>query len=215
MDDIVAIFDFLIGGGLIAGLLAATRTRSTRVITGQNDTPATARRGRRSDRAVVALWTLGAALVLLVVYNLVYFNSGANQVIGSPTRAQVTGTWDGDEGSNLVLRPNGTFTASALPQDVGAAGAVTYTPSESLLNPWSGHGTWIIGPGDFTGSPESVIFTVACAPTPNRCAGHARTFDLQAETNAPNGGGGPALFYYLGNTRDLNNQFMFVRDHAS
>ena len=212
---IVPIFDVLIGGGLIAGLIAATWTRSARAITRHNHGPATARRGRRSDRAVVALWTPGAALVLLVVYNLVHFHPGANQVIGSPTRTQVTGTWVGDAGSNLVLRPNGTFTASFVPQDVGVAGAVTYTPSESLLNPWSGHGTWTIGLGDLNGSTESVIFTVACDPAPNRCADHARTFDLQAETNAPNGGGGPALFYYLGNTRDLNNQFMFVREHAS
>jgi hypothetical protein len=209
--DILVIFDFLIGGGLIAGLIAATRMGSPRVIAGQDDSPATAKRVRRSDRAVAVLWTFGAALVLLIFFNVAYFKSGANQVTGSPTRAQVTGTWVGDEGSNLVLRPDGTFTASALPQDVGTAAAVTYSPSGSLLNPWSGHGTWIIGPGEFNGSPESVILTVACDAAPNGCAGHPRTFDLQAETNAPNGGGGPALFYYLGNPHDLSNQYPFVR----
>jgi hypothetical protein len=31
------------------------------------------------------------------------------------------------------------------------------------------------------------------------------------ETNAPDGGGGLALFYYLGSPRDLSNQFPFIR----
>ena len=55
-----------------------------------------------------------------------------------------------------------------------------------------------------------MIFTVAC-DAPNGCAGHAQTFDLQVGTNAPSGGGGPALFYYLGSRHDLSNQYPFVR----
>jgi hypothetical protein len=36
---------------------------------------------------------LGAALVLLVLFNVAYFNGfGTDPVIGTPTRAQVTGT---------------------------------------------------------------------------------------------------------------------------
>jgi hypothetical protein len=210
--DILVIFDFLIGGGLIAGLIAAaTRMRSARVIAGQGGSPAPARRVRRSDRAVAALWTFGAALVLLTFFNVAYFKPGANQVIGSPTRAQVTGTWGGDYGLGLVLRPNGTFTASALPQHVGTASPALSADGSAVLNTWPGHGTWVIGPGVFNGSPESVIFTVACGTALSGCAGHPRTFDLQVETNAPSGGGGPALFYYLGSPRDLSNQYPFVR----
>jgi hypothetical protein len=111
----------------------------------------------------------------------------------------------------LVLRPNGTFTAPALPQQVGTAAPVLSSADGSVLNTWSGHGTWVIGPGVFNGSPESVIFTVACGAAPSGCAGHPATFDLQVETNAPSGGGGPALFYYLGSPRDLSNQYPFVR----
>jgi hypothetical protein len=85
------------------------------------ENPATRRRGRRIDRAVVVLWTLGAALVLLGGYTLVHV--------------------------------------------------------------WARHLDY--RPGDINGSPESVIFTVACDHAANRCAGHARTFDLQAETNGP------------------------------
>jgi hypothetical protein len=80
-----------------------------------------------------------------------------------------------------------------------------------VLDLWSGHGTWTIGPGGFNGSPQSVIITVACRAAPSGCAGHPRTFDLQVETKAPNGQGGPALFYYLGNPRDLSNQYYFIR----
>jgi hypothetical protein len=152
----LVIFDFFIGGGLIVGLIAAaTRISSVRVIAGQNGSPATARRVRRSDRAVAVLWTFGTALVLLVFFNVAYFKSGINQVIGSPTRAQVTGTWVGDYGSELVLRPDGTFTAYGLSPHVGNA-ADTPIASVPPQNPWSGHGTWIIGPGEFNGPPESV-----------------------------------------------------------
>jgi hypothetical protein len=208
--DILVIFDFFIGGGLIAGLIAAaTRMRSARVIAGQDGSLATARRAGRSGRVVAFLSTFGSALALIVFFNVAYFKT-ANRVIGSLTRAQVTGTWVGNHGSTLVLRPDGTFTAYGLPQHVRTVAAVTSSADGPPLNPSSGHGTWIIGPGDFNGSPESVIFTDAC-DAPNGCAGHARTFDLQMETNAPNGGGGPALFYYLGNPHDLSNQYPFVR----
>lgn len=40
------------------------------------------------------------------------------------------------------------------------------------------------------------------------------TFDLQAETSSPSGGGGPALFYYLGDPDDWNNQYPFVRSNS-
>jgi hypothetical protein len=209
--DILVIFDVLIGGGLIAGLIAAvTRMRSARVIAGQDGTPATARRVRRIDHAVTALCTFGSALALLTFVNVTYFKS-ANQVIGSPTRAQVTGTWVGDYGLTLVLRPDGTFTTPALPPHVGTAAPALSADGSSVLGTWSGHGTWVIGPGVFNGSPQSVIFTVACDAVPSGCAGHPKTFDLQVETNAPSGGGGPALFYYLGSPRNLSNQYPFVR----
>lgn len=198
------IFDFIIGGGLILGLIAAVRIRASK-----NGGPAGARRRRSTSRAV--LWTLGAALIAFVFFNVTYFRPGANHVVGSPTHAQVTGTWAGDYGLALVLRPDGTFTTAGLQPQVGTAAPVLFSTDGDVLNVWSGHGTWIIGPGNFNGSPDSVIFTVACNAGPTGCAGHPRTFELQMETNAPSGGGGPALFYYLGNSRDLSNQYPFNR----
>lgn len=207
---IFGIFDFLIGGGLIVGLIAAARRRSAKVIVGENGSPATARRVRGTG-AVAVLWAFGAALALLVLFNVAYFNGfGTDPVIGSPTRARVTGTWVGDHGAVLVLRPDGTFTASGLPRYVGDA-TDPFGTTGLPQNPSSGHGTWIIGPGDFNGPPESVIFTFACDAGPSGCAGHAMTFDLQAETSSPSGGDGPALFYYLGDPDDWSNQYPFVR----
>lgn len=191
---IFGIFDFLLGGGLIAGLIFSL---AARVLRGAGSV------------AVPAVF--GAGLALLVVLNVAYFNGfGTDPVIGSPVRAQVTGTWVGDHGATLVLRPDGTFTASGLPPYVGNATDAVGTTGLPQ-NPPSGHGTWIIGPGDFNGPPESVIFTFACDAGPYGCAGQAMTFDLQAETSSPSGGGGPALFYYLGDPDDWSNQYPFVR----
>jgi hypothetical protein len=210
--DISVRFDLLVGGGLVVGLIAAeTWIRSARVVAGRNGSPATARRVRRSDRAVAVLWTFRVGLVLLALLNLAYFRPGANRVVGSPTRAQVTGTWGGDYGLGLVLRPDGTFTSAALPPHVGTAAPVLSSGDGDVVDTWPAHGTWTIGPGDLNGSPESVIFTVDCGAAPSRCADHPRTFDLQLETNSPDGGGGPALFYYLGSPRDLSDQYPFVR----
>jgi hypothetical protein len=199
------IFDFLIGGGLIVGLIAAT---TLRLASANRERPG-ARRGRGTSRAV--LWTLGAALTVLVLFNVAFFRPGANHIVGSPTRAQVTGTWVGDYSTILTLRADGTFTTGGLPAQVGTAAPVLSSASGDVLNVWSGHGTWVIGPGRFNGSPASVIFTVACKAGPAGCTGHPRTFELQMETNAPSGGGGPALFYYLGNSHDLSNQYPFNR----
>jgi hypothetical protein len=204
-------FDLFIGGVLIAGLaIAAFRMPSARVIAGQDGSPATSGRARLSlDRAVTIVLPLGSVLALLAFFTVTYVRS-ANQVIGSPTRAQVTGHWIGDYALNLVLRPDGTFTTGGLPPRVGTAAPVTN--SEGVLGAWSGHGTWVIGPGAFDGSPQSVIFTVACDAAPSGCAGHPRTFDLELETNAPDGGSGPALFYYLSSRHDLTSQYSFNRE---
>jgi hypothetical protein len=163
-------------------------------------------------RSRTVLWALGAALTVLVVFfSVAHVRSGANHVVGSPTRAQVTGTWVGDYSLILTLRADGTFTSAGLPPHVGTAAPVLSSTSGDVLNVWSGHGTWIIGPGHFNGSPQSVIFTVACDAGLAGCAGHPRTFEPQMETNAPASEGGPALFYYLGNSRDLANQYPFIR----
>ena len=159
--------------------------------------------GRKS--AVDFRWAGTAILALLAVFIWTHFHTGpaANQVVGSPTRDQVTGLWGGDYGSNLVLRPDGTFTSSGLPPRVGTAGHVG--------GPfWPARGMWAIGPGD-PGGPDSVIFTVDCGASSGGCAGHPRTFRLLLETNSPDGGGGPALFYYTDRTRDLDNQYQYVR----
>jgi hypothetical protein len=167
-------------------------------------------RGDRAGRAGRA-WPLAASLAgtgLFVVFNVAYFNGfGTDPVIGSPTDAQVTGTWVGNGGARLVLKSDGTFTASRLPPH---AGQPTDFPDMLLgRNPPSGHGTWVIGPGDFGGSPESVIFTFACSVPADECANWDLTFDLQAENSAPSGG--PALFYYQGDPDNWSDQYAFTR----
>jgi hypothetical protein len=167
-------------------------------------------RGARAGRAGRA-WPLAASLAgtgLFVVFNVAYFNGfGTDPVIGSPTDAQVTGTWVGSGGATLVLKPDGSFTASRLPPYVGQPKDF----SDMLLgrNPPSGHGTLVIGPADFGGSPESVIFTLACSLPRDECANWNLTFDLQAENSGPPGS--PALFYYQGDPDDWSDQYAFTR----
>ncbi len=160
---------------------------------------------------VTRVWLLVASLAgtgLFILFNVAYFNGfGTDPVIGSPTGAQVWGTWVGSGGARLVLRPDGTFTASGLPPYVGQ-------PTDFLdmllgRNPPSGHGTWVIGPGDFGGSPESVIFTFTCSPPGHECTNWKLTFDLQAERPGPSGGA--ALFYYLGDPDNWSDQYAFTR----
>jgi len=159
------------------------------------------RRIGRLGRAV-RVWPLVVALVgtgLFVVFNVAYFNGfGTDPVISSPTRLQVTGTWVGSGGARLMLRPNGTFTATRLPSYVGQP--TDFPDMLSGLTSPSGNGRWVIGPGVFSGPSESVIFTFADS---------TQTFDLQAETSSPSGG--PALFYYLGDPDDWSNQYAFTR----
>jgi hypothetical protein len=165
-------------------------------------------------RGRVALWLLVAFLAgagLFVLFNVAYFNGfDTDPVIGSPSPAQVTGTWGGDHGATLVLRPDGTFTASGLPPYVGDTTG-SYSTSGLPQNPPFGDGTWIIGPAPSDGSPKSVIFTFAsCDGSPKRCAGYTWSFDLQAETGI-SGSGGLALFYYSGDPDDLADQYAFTR----
>lgn len=157
------------------------------------------------------VWLLTASLAgtgLFILFNVAYFNGfGTDPVIGLPTGAQVTGTWVGTGGARLVLRRNGTFIASRLPPHAGQP-----TDFRDMLkgrNPSSGRGTWVIGPGNFDGSPESVIFTFACSPPGIGCANLNLTFDLQAESPGPSGG--PALFYYLGDPDEWSDQYAFTR----
>ena len=105
--------------------------------------------------AVAVRWASWATLALLVLIIVAHLKSKANQVVSSPTRAQVTGTWVGDYGLVLTLRPDGTFSSAGLPPDVGTAAPVPSDPGgDGDVRP--AHGTWVIGPGDLGGSAESV-----------------------------------------------------------
>jgi hypothetical protein len=161
-------------------------------------------------RRAARRWTLMASLAgiaLFVLFNVAYFNGfGTDPVIGIPTRAQVTGTWVGNAGATLVLKLDGTFTASGLPSHTGQS---DFPGMQLGHNPASGHGTWAIGPGDFNGPPESVIFTFACSANASGCGNQVLTFDLLAENPGPSGG--PALFYYLGDPDDWGDQYAFTR----
>jgi len=169
--------------------------------------------GEARRKAVDIRWASWAILALLVVFVFAHFKNGpgANQVVGSPSRAQATGNWIGDYALNLVLRPDGTFTSVGLPPQVGTAAPVIN--SAGVVGAWPARGTWTIGLGHLDSFTESVIFTVDCGASRIRCTGHPRVFELLLETNSPQGGGGPALFYYLDRTHDLNNQYPFVRGH--
>jgi hypothetical protein len=191
-------------------IVSAARIRSANVFAGRSGRPVTAGFTRRRLRAFGALCALGA-LALSAFFLVAHFSRAVNQVVRSPTRAQVVGTWVGDYDLVLVLRADGTFTSAALPAQVGTAEPVLSSGGSYVVNAWSAHGTWSVGSGDLGGSAKSVIFTVNCGPGTDRCAGHPATFELQLETNAPAGGGGPALFYYLGTSHDLNSQYPFVR----
>ncbi len=70
----------------------------------------------------------------------------------TPTRSMVTGTWRGATGAVLVLRPDGTFTARALPSDFG--GTPGWAPAQ-------GSGTWHLPPARSLGS---VVFDFASLP---------------------------------------------------
>jgi hypothetical protein len=165
----------------------------------------------RRKAAVSVRWASWATLALLAFIIWVHWKSVHNQVVGSPSRDQVTGTWGGDYGFGLVLHPDGTFTSDALPPHIGTAAPEPSQKTGNVEGAWPARGTWTIGPGHLGSSAESVIFTVDCTASGIRCADHPATFELQLETNSPQGGGGPALFYFLDRTHDLNNQYPFVR----
>lgn len=148
------------------------------------------KRARKAARLWFLVTTL-AGIGLFVAFNVAYFNPGDQPI--SPTRAQVTGTWFAARGARLVLRPDGTFTASGLPADNGTG-----------QMPSSGHGNWVIAFDGSGSSAKSVIFTFACDPPDRACA----TFSLSAENHGPSGR--PALFYYLGDP-DADNQYAFTR----
>jgi hypothetical protein len=155
-------------------------------------------------RLVVSLAGIG----IFILFNVVYFNGfGTDPVISSPTAAQVAGTWVGSGGAKLVLRPDGTFTASRLPPHVGQP--TDFPVMVSGRNPPAGHGTWVIGPGEFNGPPESVIFSFTCSAPGDECTNLNLTIDLQAESSSPSGG--PALFYYQGDPDDWSDQYAFTR----
>jgi hypothetical protein len=148
-------------------------------------------------RRATRVWFVVAALAgagLFVAFNVAYFSPGDQPI--TPTRAQVTGTWIAASGAQLVLRPNGTFTARALSPAIGNTG--------TGQAPSAGHGRWVIGFDGTGSSAKSVIFTFACIPPSSACA----TFSLAAENHGPSGR--PALFYYLGDPDD-DNQYAFTR----
>jgi hypothetical protein len=144
----------------------------------------------------------GAAL--LTGFNWNYFY-GDGTIIGTPTTAQVTGTWSGDYGETLTLRPNGTFTAEGIEIDDNSTGTSVPPPKA----PVTGSGTWSIEPGSDATGEGGVTFTfTSCNAT--FCPG---SFELYAQTSSPVSGRGPALFYYLGDP-DSDNQYDFVLQPA-
>lgn len=143
----------------------------------------------------------GAAL--LIGFNWTYFY-GDGTIIDTPTTAQVTGTWSGDYGETLTLRPNGTFTAEGV--EIDDTSTDTSVPPPKA--PVTGGGTWSIEPGSDASGEGGVDFTfTSCNAS---CPG---SFELYAQTSSPVSGRGAALFYYIGDPDD-DNQYTFVRQAA-
>jgi len=154
--------------------------------------PATLRRATRVWYLVTALVGIG----IFVGLNAAYFALATADSPITPTPAQVTGTWTAAGGARLLIRPDGTFTATDLSPRIGNM--------EAGQAPPAGHGTWTIGFDGTGSSAKSVIFKFACVPPSSGCV----IFSLAAENDGPSGR--PALFYYVGDPDD-DDQYAFTR----
>jgi hypothetical protein len=153
--------------------------------------------GKHAETAV--LWVLVPGLALIVLFHVALFSSPGP--VSNLTPSQVPGTWIGAHGATLVVRADGTFTASRLPPNAG----LPVPPSGHLVstNPTTGRGTWQIDSGPFNGDPSSVDLTFTCPRPGSSCS----EFWLQLEHK----GNSLALYYYLGDPADRSNQYAFTR----
>jgi len=104
----------------------------------------------------VAFWRWTSLIALVAVLGFVVFGnarfviSGYEQ--GRPTTAQVAGTWQGNDGATIQVRPDGTFVAAGLPADSNDAAG------DGKPHPTHGHGTWQPVRGD---GSWYVLFTLS------------------------------------------------------
>ena len=173
---------------IIACAVRLHRFRHARIRTG-----ITHGRGTRAETTV--LWVLVPGLALIVLFHVALFSSPGP--VSNPAPSQVTGTWIGAHGATLVVRADGTFTASNLPATLDQADNVGI-PSQPVK---AGSGTWEIG-GPYAQDQSYVSFTFGCASDESLCGA---SFELQLQGTAP-----PGLFYYIGDPDD-DNTYVFAR----
>lgn len=181
-------------GVFVAGMVAVTVNWLSRWRAQRDAAPGT--RPRHRGR-ILAVSMVCCGLGFLVLFNVVVL-AGPDQVAGSVTPAQVTGTWRDSDGATLVLRADGTFTGTRLPAHIG------WVPSAGdpdSTNPANVQGTWAISPGA-SGNP-GVTFCYDRRTNPDSCA----QFGLLLKDPSSS----PAMFVNSGDPDDLNNQFAFSK----
>jgi hypothetical protein len=182
-------------GVLVAGMAAVAVNWLSRRRARRDAVPGA--RPRHRGR-ILAVSMVCGGLGFLVLFNVVVLN-GPDQVAGTITPEQVTGTWRGSGGATLVLRPDGTFTGTRLPAHIGWVPSAG-DPADSA-NPADVQGTWAISPGA-SGSP-GVTFCYDRRTDPDSCL----EFGLLLKRASSS----PALFANLGDPDDLNDQYAFSK----
>ena len=142
---IIGLFLVLLDLGAIGGLIflivvTALRLRPSRL----------ARPGVAPVWRWISLIALVAALGLVIQGNVWLATSPDDQ--GSPTTAQVEGTWTGGDSTTVRVLPDGTFTAAGLPADPNDPAA------DRRPDPADGHGTWRFS---FEDGDWYVLFTLS------------------------------------------------------
>ena len=126
---IIGLFAILLDLGAIGGLIFLIVVTALRL-----------RPSRLAQPGVAPVWrwirliALLAALGLVILGNAWLLTSPDDQ--GSPTTAQVEGTWTGGDHTTVRVLPDGTFTAAGLPADPNDPAA------DRQPDPADGHGTW-------------------------------------------------------------------------
>ena len=124
---------------------------------------------------------------------------GTDGDLVTPTHASAAGTWTGPHGATLRLSPDGTFTASRLPRDIG--------DTNSGTTPVQGTGTWQVGALDPQPGLPSIYTTGVIFDFSN---------GSQAELQVEKAGNSLAMYYDLGDPDEgWTGQFRFMKQSAT
>ena len=124
---------------------------------------------------------------------------GTDGDLVAPTPASAAGTWTGPHGATFRLSPDGTFTASRLPRDIG--------DTSSGTTPVQGTGTWQVGALDPQPGLPSIYTTGVIFDFSN---------GSQAELQVEKAGNSLAMYYDLGDPDEgWTGQFRFTKQPAT